>query len=59
MKEPTLEEILKLVTFKRDSEGNLKVLNVEGNVGNVYGNVDGDVCGDVGGNVGGKIGIFN
>ena len=65
MKEPTIEEVLELVSFKRYESGELYINNVNGNVwgkvcggvekveGNV-GQVDGDV-GDVGGKVFGKI----
>ena len=63
MKEPTLEEVLKLVSFRRDESGKLQVSdvhddiwgdvgNVWGSVGNVHGNVHGRVHGSVYGNVG-------
>ena len=48
----SIEEVLELVSFTRDSEGRLRVLNVYGDVGNVFGSVEGDVEGDVGGDVG-------
>ena len=48
MKEPTMEEVLKLVEFDRNSDGSLLVRKV-------YGNVWGDVCGDVVGNVKGDV----
>tara|TARA_R110001632_G_scaffold3082_1_gene13707 strand:- start:546 stop:728 length:183 start_codon:yes stop_codon:yes gene_type:complete len=52
MKEPTLAEINKLVTFSRDEEGNLEVLDVNHSVtGTVYGDVDGHVIGNVLGSV--------
>jgi len=51
MKEPTLEEVLELVSFWRDGDGELHVHNVDGCVlGDVKGNVYGDV-GIVHGNV--------
>ena len=60
----SIEEVLELVTFTRDSKGRLRICyvvgnvrgTVRGNVGDVLGNV-GDVLGDVGnvyGTVGGK-----
>lgn len=68
MKKPTIEEVLKLVTFGRDEDGKLFVRFVEGHVyfdvrgavgghvtGSVKGNVMGNVEGDVGGNVLGTI----
>ena len=68
MKEPTMEEVLELVSFERDDSGRLCVRNVLGNVkGNVSGDVEGilfgsvgkvvdDVRGDVLGNVEGYVG---
>jgi len=68
MKEPTMEEVLKLVEFERFGDGRLYVRDVrvsvwgsvKGNVwdnvrGNVRGNVLGSVSGDVKGNVGGNV----
>jgi uncharacterized protein YcfJ len=53
---PTLEEINKLVTFSRDEEGNLEVLDVNYSVtGTVYGDVEGSVIGTVYGDVRGKV----
>ena len=61
----SIEEVLELVTFTRDSEGRLRISDVKGDVlgyvvGNVYcdvhGNVYGSVIGDVGGTVYGSIG---
>jgi len=52
MKEPTMEEVLKLVEFERDEDGDLFVKTVNGNVnGSVRGKVKGDVCGSIWGNV--------
>ena len=57
MKEPTMEEISKLVTFGRDGDGTLYVISVYANVwSNVEGNVRGNIEGNVGGNVFGNIG---
>ncbi len=59
MKEPTMEEVLELVSFKRDADGKLYISIV---YGSVYGRVRGSVFGDVGnvhgsvGNVGGSVG---
>lgn len=68
MKEPTIDEVLKLVTFGRDEDGKLFVSFVEGHVyfdvrgavgghvtGSVKGNVMGNVHGCVSGNVYGTI----
>lgn len=60
MEEPTMEEVLELVEFDRDKDGNLRVKKVRGNVwgnvqGYVWGNVMDDVKGDVRGYVRGKI----
>ena len=60
MKEPTIEEVLELVEFDRDKDGNLRVKKVRGNVwgnvqGYVWGNVMDDVKGDVRGNVWGNV----
>ena len=68
MEKPTIEEVLELVSFERDEDGNLQIYNVCGNVrgsvcgsvhGSVHGNVRISVCGNVGcdvwGNVFGKI----
>ena len=44
MKEPTMEEVLKCVSFMRDIDGKLQVLNVNGIV---YGDVWGEVRGKV------------
>ena len=61
MKEPTMEEVLKFVTFGRDEDGELFLRSVLGNVngtvwGNVNGSVEGNVYGDIGGTVKGTIG---
>ena len=60
MKEPTIQEVLELVSFERDANGTLYLIGVRGSVwgnveGNVRGNVLGAVSGDVGGNVGGHV----
>jgi hypothetical protein len=56
MKEPTMEEVLKLVTFDRDEDGELFVRSVAGSVwGSVGGTVSGTVLGNVYGNVGGTV----
>ena len=71
MKEPTMEEVLKLVRFGRDDDGKLHVSNVYGDVlisvhgnvgnvlldvrGNVYGNLYGDVYRNLYGSVLGEI----
>ena len=56
MKEPTMEEVLERVTFKRYTNGTLYVISVRGNVrGNVLGYVSGSVEGSVGGSVGGNV----
>ena len=55
MKEPTMKEVLELVSFRRDKDGKLYVRNVYGNLSNVYGSVVGDVGGSVGGSVGGDV----
>ena len=56
MKEPTIQEVLELVSFGRDANGTLYVVGVRGNVcGNVEGNVRGNVCGNVEGNVRGNV----
>ena len=59
MKEPTMEEMLELVSFVRDDDDTLFVENVKGTVvgsvrGSVYGSVWGNVGGDVWGSVGGS-----
>ena len=46
MKEPTMEEVLKLVTFDRDEDGELFVRSV---AGSVWGSVGGTVEGTIGG----------
>ena len=52
MKEPTIQEVLEIVSFKRDANGSLVIKDVLGYVsGNVCGNVWGDVEGSVGGSV--------
>ena len=65
MKTPMIQEILALVTFNRDANGNLVINDVFGHVsgsvmGNVRGNVKGNICGFVGcsvkGNIGGSVG---
>ena len=64
MKEPTIEEVLELVSFDRDENGRLRIYNVLGDVrgnlyggvrGNLYGSVHGSVRGNVGGDVEGKV----
>ena len=66
-KQITLDEALKLVSFKQNDAGNWAVDTVGGSVGgsvygsvrgHVYGDVVGDVVGFVGGNVGGPVGGF-
>ena len=58
MKEPTMEEVLTLVSFNRHRlDGSLVIDDVFSYVsGSVLGNVSGDVEGNVGGNVFGNIG---
>jgi len=52
MKEPTMEEVLELVDFRRNVHGKLYVLDVKGSVvGEVWGSVHGDVHGSVWGDV--------
>ena len=58
--QPTMEQVLKLVSFKQYYDGSWGVKDVSGNVygdveGNVYGNVKGDVCGNVKGSVVGYV----
>ncbi len=54
MKEPTMKEVLELVSFERDENGKLQVLNVRGHIGRyVLGNV-GSVNGHIG-SVGGNV----
>ena len=68
MKEPTMEEVLELVEFGRDKDGDLFITKVKSNVhgpifgfveGNiddcVFGNVKGSVEGDVWGDVLGEV----
>jgi outer membrane lipoprotein SlyB len=56
MKTPMIQEILALVTFNRDANGNLVINDVFGHVsGSVMGNVRGNVIGDVQGKVKGTI----
>ncbi len=55
MEKPTIEEVLELVSFRRDEDGKLYVRNVYGNLSNVHGNVYGDVDGNVGGSVLGSV----
>ncbi len=56
MEKPTIEEVLKLVSFEGDENGKLQICDVFGDVGgNVLGDVYGDVRGNVFGNVRGKI----
>ena len=51
----SIEEVLELVSFTRNSKGRLRIGSVHGDVsGNVIGNVDGDVLGYVSGTVAGK-----
>ena len=65
MKQITLEEALKLVSFHHITDLGWRVHDVNGGIrgyvngsigGNVYGNVGGDVDGGIGGNVEGGIG---
>ena len=61
MKEPTMEEVLNLVEFKRNPRGKLYVLDVKVSIagsvwGHVAGDVNGSVCGRVEGTVEGTIG---
>ena len=60
MKGPTRKEVLELVEFDRDKDGNLRVREVRGSVwgsveGSVLGNIRGSVEGSVEGNVLGSI----
>jgi hypothetical protein len=56
MKEPTIEEMLNLVEFKRNPRGKLYVLDVKVSVsGSVFGHVYGDVNGSVWGRVEGRV----
>jgi hypothetical protein len=60
MKEPTMEEVLELVEFRRNAFGKLYVnavkVSVEGSVwGHVHGDVNGCIYGDVEGTVEGTI----
>jgi hypothetical protein len=56
MKEPTIQEVLALVTFERDANGSLVINDVFGYVsGSVLGAVNGDVGGNIGGHVFGNI----
>lgn len=54
-----MEEVLELVSFRRNADGKLYVRNVYGNLshvhGNVYGHINGNVHGSVG-NVYGSVG---
>ena len=52
MKEPTMEEVLELVSFKRDESGELHVKDVYGGLERVFGSIYGDVYGNVHGSVG-------
>jgi len=57
MKEPTIQEILAVVTFNRDANGRLVINDVFGYVsGSVLGNVCGNVKGNIGGCVWGSVG---
>jgi uncharacterized protein YcfJ len=52
----TVEELLQLISVKRNEDGLLFVVNVNGEVlGDVNGSVLGDVRGNVWGNVGGSV----
>tara|TARA_R110002111_G_scaffold253679_1_gene318976 strand:- start:1169 stop:1441 length:273 start_codon:yes stop_codon:yes gene_type:complete len=59
----SIDEVLELVTFTRDSEGRLRIVNVgdvDGDVvgkvgGSVIGDIQGDVVGDVVGDVHGSV----
>ena len=60
IKEPTLKEVVELVTFERAALGSLVINNVLGDVwggvcGNVYGGVKGNIVGDIRGTVEGDI----
>ena len=56
MKEPTMEEVLNLVEFKRNLRGKLYVLDVKVSIaGSVWGHVAGDVNGSVWGRVEGSV----
>ena len=56
MKEPTMEEVLNLVEFKRNLRGKLYVLDVKVSIaGSVWGHVAGDVNGSVWGRVEGRV----
>lgn len=56
MKEPTMEEVLELVEFDRNSDGTLHIKKVFDHVwGDVQGDVKGDVWGDVQGSVWGNV----
>lgn len=39
MEEPTIEEVLELVSFRRNADGKLYVRNVYGNLSHAHGNV--------------------
>ena len=55
-KQITLEEVLEMVSFKKNAFGEWRLVNVNCNVnGNIHGDVDGTVCGDVDGSVLGNI----
>ena len=56
MKEPTMKEILELVEFGRDAEGDLFVRNVKGNV---EGDVECNVWGTVWGKISGRLWHLN
>ena len=47
-----MEEVLELVSFRRNSDGKLYVRNVYGNLSHVHGNVYGHINGNVHGSVG-------
>ena len=52
----SIEEVLELVNFTRDSKGRLRIGDVYGYVGGtVHDSVDGDVLGNVVGNVRGAV----
>ena len=52
MKEPTMEEVLELVSFRRDESGKLQISNVFGGLESVEGSIYGDVHGNIHGSVG-------
>jgi outer membrane lipoprotein SlyB len=56
MNEPTMEEVLELVSFERNGDGTLYLIGVRGSVwGNVEGSIKGNVLGYVSGYVEGNV----